>query len=545
LLVCGLFSFQLRYRCMGGSGLVPRYASTTVDYFRVDDLQKNLGSRAARGGVYTMSALGLNFLVTAVSTIWITRQLSPADFGLYGMVLPIVNFASMFVDLGLSRAVVQKPHITHEQVSTLFWINLGISAVLALAMALATPLVVAFYREPQLAAINLAMSLLFVITGMTLQHRALLQRRLEFGKINVIAVIAPITAAVVAITIAMLGGGYWALVAVLTVSHLTTCIGMWLACKWRPGLPRRGTGVRQMLAFGGHVTGFQFINYFARNADNVMLGFVWGKVPLGIYVRAYSMMMLPASKLMTPLDQVLVPSLSRLVDNPEKYRLFYRSALTLVATACTFATVGLILISPELIPLVLGEKWKDIVPLFLALSPAVLVTCTNSASSWLYLSFGHVHRQTFAGAINAAYNISAMLIGLPYGPMGMAIAVSISRVTSKLPYVAYSCRGTSVTLRDYLQAIFWPTWLPLISAFGAFFFSTLAVKYFFLAGQPLPAVWEPLPITPRQALLLIAAKLGVWILLLGLMVALIPAAKTAVVAVPLDLVKRLIKKKSP
>ena len=168
-----------------------------------------------------------------------------------------------------------------------------------------------------------------------------------------------------------------------------------------------------MLAFGGHVTGFQFINYFARNADNIMLGNTWGKVPLGMYTRAYSLMMLPASKLMSPLDQVLVPVLSRLVDDPAKYRQFYCHALALVATLSTFATVGLVLTSPELIPLVLGEKWSGIVPLFLMLSPAVLVACTNSASSWLYLSFGHVDRHLFAGTINAAYMVLAMIIGLP------------------------------------------------------------------------------------------------------------------------------------
>ncbi|MDZ4656178.1 MAG: lipopolysaccharide biosynthesis protein [Bythopirellula sp.] len=515
-----------------------------MDYFCTDDLHANLASQTARGGRYTVASLSFNFLVTAVSTIWLTRELMPADFGLYGMVLPLVNFASMFVDLGLSRAVVQKPQITHEQVSTLFWINLAISALLSLLMAAATPLVVAFYREPQLATLNLAMSGLFIITGLTLQHRALLQRRMEFGKINAVAAIAPLTAAVVAITIALMGGRYWALVALLTVSHLTTCLGMWIACRWRPGLPRRGTGVREMLTFGGHVTGFQFINYFARNADNVMLGYVWGKVPLGIYTRAYSLMMLPVGKLMTPLDQVLVPTLSRLVDNPERYRLFYRSALTLVATVCTFSAVAFILISPELIPLVLGEKWREIVPLFLALSPAVLVACTNSASSWLYLSFGHVNRQSLAGAINATFMVAAMLIGLPYGPLGMAIAVSISRVTAKLPYVAYSCQGTAITIKDYVSAIFWPTWVPVISALGAFFGSLLLAQLYLFPKQSFSAPWEALPISPSQALLIISVKLTLWIALLGLTVVLIPAARSAVVVEPLKLLRRLVNKKN-
>jgi O-antigen/teichoic acid export membrane protein len=298
-----------------------------------------------------------------------------------------------------------------------------------------------------------------------------------------------------------------------------------------------------MLAFGSQVTGFQFINFFARNADNIMLGYMWGKIPLGIYTRAYSMMMLPASKLTSPLDQVLVPALSRLVDNPEKYRRFYRSALALVATACTFSTVALVLLSPEVIPLVLGEKWKEIVPLFIALSPAVIVTCTNSASSWLYLSFGHVHHQTLAATINTIYLVSAMAIGLPYGPMGMAIAVSISRVTAKLPYVAYSCRGTAVTIRDYLEAIFWPTWIPVASAIPAFFIATLALKSRILPDEPLPPFWVSLPLTPAHATLLIGVKLLIWIILMATFIAVIPSARSAVIVEPWNLLQRVLRKK--
>src|SRR5690606_34686494 len=106
--------------------------------------------------------------------------------GLYGMVLVITNFANMFVDLGLTRAVIQKPHITHPQVSTLFWINLVISSGIAAGIALATPLVVRFYDEPRVAAINMVMAGSLVISGLMLQHRALLQRRMEFGKINLV-----------------------------------------------------------------------------------------------------------------------------------------------------------------------------------------------------------------------------------------------------------------------------------------------------------------------------------------------------------------------
>lgn len=514
-------------------------ASSALDYFRTDDLQANLARRTARSGFLTLCSIVFNGIVTTVSTIWLTRILEPADFGLYGMVLVITNFANMFVDLGLTRAVIQKPHITHPQVSTLFWINLGISSGIAAGIALATPLVVRFYDEPRVAAINIVMAGSLVISGLMLQHRALLQRRMEFGKINLVAAIAPFNAAVVGIAIALLGGGYWALVAVPIVNQLSTCIGMWIACRWRPGLPRRGTGVRQMLAFGGHVTGFQFINYFSRNADYILLGYVWGKVSLGLYTRVYTIMMLPSNRLTAPLNNVLIPSLSRLVDSPEKYRKFFLGSLELLAVLTAIPTLLLILTAPELVPLVLGDNWRESVPLFLALGPAVIVACTISASSWLYLSFGHVERQTFAGTINMFVMVAAILVGLSYGPLGVALGVTIARLGCNLPYVAYSCRGTPVSAQDYVKSVSWPIWMSTFSALGAMLIVVGYLKNYVFVGQPLPPLWEALPLSNGQLLVIMLVKLLAWLVLFGLLLFVFPGARKAIIIRPMNSFQKL------
>ena len=520
-----------------------RFSSPAADYFRTDDLHADLGRRTARGGLYTVATMALNFFVIATSTYWLTRQLSPADFGLYTMIAVIINFSTHFVDLGLSRAVVQNAEINHEQVSTLFWINLAIATAIALLVALATPFICDFYREPRLAPINLSMSLLFVISGLMLQHRALLQRRMEFGRISTVGAISPAIGAVVGIAVAYLGGGYWALVAVTLVTQLANCIGLWIACSWRPGRPRRGIGARKMVAFGGHVTAFQLINYFTRNTDQILLGRWWGDVATGLYGRAFTFMALPAGKIMTPLTQVLVPSLARLTDSPEKYRKVFRSALGLLATACILPSVLAILLAPELFPLLFTPKWNDMVPIFLALGPAAIVTSTASASWWLYLSFGHVERQTYAGIVNMVFTVIAILCGLPYGPLGVAVAVMFARVASNLPYFAYSCRGTPISLKDYLGAVSWPTWISTLAAAGALGVSVLYLKFEIMPGQILPPLWEVLPITGRQMFTILIIKLVAWTCLMVAMIALIPPVREAIYAEPKNLLLKLLKKK--
>jgi O-antigen/teichoic acid export membrane protein len=520
-----------------------RFSTPAADYFRTDDLQTNLGNRTARGGLYTVASMAINFFVVATSTIWLTRALTPTDFGLYQMVLVIINFSLQFVDLGLSRAVVQNPKINHEQVSTLFWINLCIATLIAIFIAAATPLICAFFNEPRLGPVNIIMSSLFVISGLMLQHRALLQRRMEFGRINFVAGVSPAVGAVSGIIVALMDGGYWALVAVMLMTQISNCVGLWLACSWRPGLPRRHTGARKMIAFGGHVTAFQFINYFTRNADNLLLGWRWGAVELGFYGRAFSLMLLPASKIMAPLMQVIIPSLARLADTPDKYRKFFCSALGLLATACTLPSVLAMLVSPEVFPLVLEPKWNDSVPIFLALGPAAIVTCTAAASWWLYLSLGHVERQTYAGIVNFIFTLIFMLCGLPYGALGMAIAVMIARVVSNLPYFAYSCKDTPITLKDYLSAVSWPTWISALAAVGAMAISTAYLKFSILGDEPLPTLWKVLPITTEQMVIILAIKIVSWAALMIAMIAFIPPVRAAIFTEPKNLLLKLLKKK--
>ena len=123
-------------------------------YFTTGDLQKNLAKKTARGGAYTLAATAFNFLVTVTSTILVTSKLTSEDFGLVAMVTVLTGFATIFLDLGLSKAVIQKPKINHDQVSTLFWINIAVASIIAAIVAAATPILIWIYNEPRLLPIT-------------------------------------------------------------------------------------------------------------------------------------------------------------------------------------------------------------------------------------------------------------------------------------------------------------------------------------------------------------------------------------------------------
>lgn len=150
------------------------------NYFHTDHLQTTLKRRSVLGGITTLVAQVLKFTLTLVSNIVLARMLTPADFGLVGMVTAVIGFVQIFKDLGLSMAVVQKEDINHEQVSTLFWINIVFSLVITLITIFLSPLVAQFYKEPRLIRITIALSLGIFISSLGIQHAALLKRQMHY-----------------------------------------------------------------------------------------------------------------------------------------------------------------------------------------------------------------------------------------------------------------------------------------------------------------------------------------------------------------------------
>ncbi len=444
-----------------------KFRNNAAQLFGTDDLQGKIGKKTAKGGAYTLGATAINFLVTTSSTILVTRQLTGEDFGLVAMVTVLTGFARIFLDLGLSRAVIQKKDINHEQVSTLFWINLAIATLIALCVAAITPILVWIYNEPRLMPINLALSSLFVVSALGLQHRALLARRMEHGKLTFVSLVATLIAAIISVVIAYLGGKYWALIAMSATSQLIIVIGMWVVCPWIPGRPRRGSGVREMLSFGSRVTGFQFVNYFARNADNALLGYFWGAGPLGLYARTYSLMMMPASKLNGPLTNVVVPALSRVRDDAKKYRQVFLTCLTPLAYFQTILVGFAVLNIDNLVFLFLGENWLEIVPIFYALSLACMTAGTNTVSGWLYLSYGHVDKQLKWSIFQTSVVLLAIGIGLPFGVTGVAWAVSAAIVFNKPLSIIYASRPTPIPSRDVLICVYKPIAIVAIALAAA------------------------------------------------------------------------------
>jgi PST family polysaccharide transporter len=410
-------------------------------HFETGHLKRDLGSRAARGAALTLASNGVRFLIEAARIIVLARLLSPADYGLVAMVTVVTGFIGMFQDLGLNLATVTRDRINHAQVSTLFWVNVAVGVLLVAATAALAPVLAWFYSEPRLVAITLAVAPTFLIVSLTVQHQALLRRQMRFGISSVIAIVSSLVGLLVGILMAWWGSAYWALVAMTIAVASTNLVAAWIAAPWRPGRPMRRVGTRELVRFGTHVTGTNLLNYFSRRLDHLLLGWWWGATVLGLYTKANSLVETPWNRALIPVGSVVIPSLSRLAGEPERYRASFLRILEKLALVVLPGAAFMIASAQWLIPFLLGERWAEAAPIFGALAVLGLARPIEVASLWLFMTQNRADQalrwSTFGGLIAAV----AVLVGLPWGGVGVAVAlaaVGLARIPLLVWYVTRS-----------------------------------------------------------------------------------------------------------
>jgi O-antigen/teichoic acid export membrane protein len=458
--------------------------TTSDQFFRTDHLMDTIGGRTARGGAVTMVSHGLKFAVSIVATAILARLLRPQDYGLIGMVAVATNFIVMFKDLGLSLATVQKSEISSRQISTLFWVNLSLSVLTMIIMIMLAPAVSWFYGDSRLTLITIVSAIGFLIGGLTVQHEALLKRQMRFMALSAVALAAMIVGYTVGIAFAWYGFGYWSLVFSQLALLATDAILVWMICGWRPGLPRRDTGVRSMLSFGGNITAYGTVNYFSKNADNLLIGRFFGPQQLGLYNKAAQLVGLPTDQVHEPVMAVTVPALSRLADSPERYRKAYLRIMEKVLMLVMPAVALLIVASDWIVSIVLGSQWKEAAPILVFMGIAGLFQPVINTAGSVLVTQGRGRHLLYWSLISSPLSIISIIAGLPWGATGVAASYSLTRVfiTNPLMYWFVGRSGPVRTI-DFYRLL-----APFSLASGVGILACMVFRRFFSMSNPVLGV---------------------------------------------------------
>jgi O-antigen/teichoic acid export membrane protein len=433
------------------------------DHFRTEHLDRDLAERSTRGSVVTLFASGTKYVVGMGATIVLARLLRPEDFGLIALALVTVDLLARLKDAGLFTATVYSKYVTQDQASTLFWMSAALAGAAALVTLALAPAVGWFYRDVRLISVTAALAAVPFLDGVALQLEAVMSRQMRFTALAVMDAAALAIGVMISLLLALGGAGYWALVGQeIFYSAVYTSV-IWVVCRWRPGRPRRGSGVRPLVAFGLHLSGYRVLNHLAMNLDTAFVGRFWGPQQAGLYDRAYRVVTTPSTLLNGPLSTVAVPALSRLQGDATRYRAFYQTWIQFVF-GLTMPLVAFLFVDTErAILTILGDRWIGIAPIYRVLAPAAFIGRFNVVTNWLYVTTGRADRQLRWSAILLVPIVIAYGIGVAWGALGVAVAHTVVTCLLWYPSVAYCCRTAPVDPIDVCAVMI----MPAAAAVGA------------------------------------------------------------------------------
>ena len=425
--------------------------------------------KVLHGIAFTVASQGGKVAINFIGTIILARLLLPSDFGLLAAVNPILGFAVQLQNLGLTQAIIQRDTITREQTNALFWVSIAISASIAAVVCLAAPWIADFFHDERLIPLYIISSVSIILAAASAQPIALLNRNLQFRAIAVRDMIATTLTTAITIYVAWETHSYWALVIGQILPPLVTLVICARAARWFPGMPRFDKEAMGMIRFGASVSLFNMSNFLARNLDNVMIGHFETSHALGLYDRAYKLLMYPLTQGIFPVGRVILPTLSKLKGDPVRYRFAYLRTMKGLLILIHPALLVTIAFSDLVIGVLLGARWLEAAAIFSVLGIAGLHQMFTSTLGWLYVSQGRGGDYAKLGFVVSPVTIASFVIGIHWGVLGLTMVYAASELLIRFPYTMWHVgRSGPISSRYLLKAIA-PNMLALASTTAALY----------------------------------------------------------------------------
>ena len=421
--------------------------------FRAPTENAELSKSTVRNAGITIFAQGSVFAINLISMLFLARILAPTDFGLVTMVTTFSLLVASFGLAGLTEAVLQTEEINSSLASNLFWINISGGLILSVAFGAAGSLLARFYSDPRITKVAIGFSVAIFFSIAPVLHLSLLKRAMRFGPISANDIIGRFAAVLTTICCALLGWGYWALVAGAIVQPIVVSIGAWILCPWIPSLPQHAPGTGKMVRYATHVYGRYSLNYCTGNLDNLLVGWRFGAAALGFYKKAFDLFVLPSSQLLSPILAVVVTTLSRKNKDRDDYKRYFMKGLCIVTFVGMAVSADLTLIGRDAVRLLLGAKWGEAGRIFTYFAPGIGMMLVYQTTGWIHLSLGTTGRFLRWTILELSVTGLLFLLALRWGPIGIAGAWTASFCILTIPAFWYAGKPIDLKVGYVLNAI--------------------------------------------------------------------------------------------
>jgi PST family polysaccharide transporter len=386
-------------------------------------------------------------------TVALARLLTPRDFGLVAVVAVFIGFATQFTDLGIGAALIRQRPLADEHLTSAFWLNALSGVLVCLALVGLSPLVAAAYSQPRLRTLMAVMALTPALS-LGVVHLAILERTLQFRRVAAVEIAATALGGSVAIGLAAgAHAGPYSIVAMTLTTATASSLLYWLVVPWRPTFSWSREALREVWRFGSRIMGFTIVNYWARNADNLVVAKISGPNALGLYSRAYSLMLMPMNQVTWVAGRVMYPALSEVADDRERARNAYLRAVRAVAVVGFPIFGGMAVSAHALVLSLFGSNWDGMIAIVRILALAGLIQVVGSSVGWIYQSQGRADLLLKWGLIATPIFIGAFIVGAAWGARGVATAYVIANLVMLYPSLRLSGQLISLRATQVLAAL--------------------------------------------------------------------------------------------
>lgn len=449
-------------------------AMSAEPWFRDHAALEGLAARSVRSGATAVGSRAAQLIVQLGAAMILARILTPADYGIQAMVLPLAFLMNGIGQQALQSAVMQEDTLTPIDASGLFYAALPINLALTTIMALLGPALAWLYNEPRVVLVTVVWAAVIFVVSLSSIHEALLKRQLHFVTMARAQLSTHALSFAVAIGAALAGAGYWALMLQVAVMELGRGAAMWTLVSWRPRRELSKSGNADLLRrYWLRVMGARVISWIGDQSDRIMVGTLGGASIAGLYDSAKRWAWFPFFELFIPLTDVAVATLSRVRNDADRFRAYVRHALRPVISLSLPIAAFMFVEARLVLHVILGPQWLGGAVYVRWLCVAIVGATMIRLMQWVYLSTGTTMRQLRWSFITTPVILSAVVIGgLVFGPVGVAAMLAASTCALAVPSALNAIRGTPLTMADCFGVLLQPLLAAVAAALLLFAFGS-------------------------------------------------------------------------
>jgi len=414
----------------------------------------NLRHKVISGVSWTAVSNILRQILQVISLVIYARYLSADDFGLFAIIMIFITFSSLFSNMGTSSAIVNIDNTSKRMLSSVFFLNIFIGIIIYVILIVSSTFVSDFFNKIELVNLLNIMAINFIIISFSIVQRALLEKELEFKKLSMIETVSIYIAVAVGITFAMNGFGVYSLLIQTITNSISVTMLLWIFSRWRPSFIFSFYEIRKILSFTTNLTSFNIINYFARNADQILIGKFLSSSSLGIYSLAYKIMLYPIQNISATITRVLFPAFSKIQHDNKRFKEAYLHVIFFISLVTFPLMMGLVVLSDLFVSVLFGEKWQQMAVILMILAPIGMIQSIVTTIGTIFLAKANTSLLLKIGTINSIITIISFIVGLPFGIEGVAMSYFFANLIMLYPNLYFAWKQINLNIKEGILKIF-------------------------------------------------------------------------------------------